>query len=188
MGAAGGRCLTPTAVIVTRGDVDLAPVLESLPGDWPVVVWDNSEREEDLKVYGHFAALSEVRTDYVYMQDDDAICPAQAILDAWNESEHADKILTNVGDSGNVTPWISWGAIFRCDLPSLAIAKYVYAYGMSDDVLLWCDMIFSTLTPWVHVDLGVQHLPHARAENRMCMRADHYAEQDRVKALAEALL
>jgi hypothetical protein len=50
-------------------------------------------------------------------------------------------------------------------------------------------MIFATLTPWVHVDLGVEHLPHARAANRMCMSGEtHYEEQNRVKRLAEALL
>lgn len=180
--------MIPTAVIVTRGDVDLEPALSGIPPQWPLVVWDNSLREKDLKVYGHFAALAEVDSEYVYMQDDDAVCPARGVLAAWDEAAHGDLILLNEADGE--TPWISWGAIFRRDLPAAAIDRYVAAYGMSDDVLLWCDMIFSTLTPWANVDLigQVQHLPHARAENRMCMRADHYAEQGRVRTLAEALL
>lgn len=178
--------MIPTAVIVTRGDVDLTPVLKSLPKAWPVVIWDNAKRDQDLKVYGHFAALAEVKTEFVYMQDDDAICPARAVLKAWKPAKHGDVILTNVGDGD--TPWISWGAIFRRDLPDAAISRYVDAYGMDDDVLLWCDLIFATLTPWVNVDLGVEHLPHARAANRMCMLPTHYQEQDRVKAKAEALL
>jgi hypothetical protein len=173
-------------VIVTRGDVDLSPVLESLPESWPVLVWNNSEKLVDLKVYGHFAALADVETEFVYMQDDDAICPAQKVLDAWDENLHANKILTNVGD--NDTPWISWGAIFHRDLPAVAINRYVDAYGFDDDVLLWCDMIFSALTPWVNVDLGAEHLPHASAPNRMWMQPGHYAEQARVRDKALALV
>lgn len=178
--------MIPTAVIVTRGDVDLAPALSGIPSSWPLVVWDNSIRPENLKVYGHFAALTYVDTEYVYMQDDDAICPADKLLAAWDEREHADKILLNEADGE--TPWISWGAIFKRDLPASAINRYVDAYGMGEDVLLWCDMIFSTLTPWVNVDLGRQTLPHASAPNRMWMQPGHYAEQQRVRDKALALV
>lgn len=177
--------MIPTAVIVTRGDIDLTPVLESLPEEWPIAIWDNSQQPEDLKVYGHFAALPEVETDYVYMQDDDAICPARELLAAWDEEKHRDVILLNEADGE--TPWISWGAIFRKDLPAPPIQRYIDAYGMSDDVLLWCDMIFSTLTPWVNVDLGRDSLPHAYATNRMWAQPGHYENQARVRDLALAL-
>lgn len=178
--------MIPTAVIVTRGDVPLGKILDSLPDEWPVAIWNNSKQPEDLKVYGHFAALGEVETEYVYMQDDDALCPAAQLLAHWDETLHADKILLN--EEEGQTPWISWGAIFHKNLPAPAIARYVDAYGMSDDVLLWCDMIFSTLTPWVNVDLGRESFPVAVAPNRMSMQPGHYEEQARVKALAEALL
>lgn len=180
-----GAVVIPTAVIVTRGDVDLAPVLDSLPAEWPVVVWDNSKREEDLKVYGHFAALIEVQTEYVYMQDDDAICPAQAVLDAWRP-EYADKILLNVPDGE--TPWISWGSIFHKDLPWPALSAYQDAYPRDDDFLLWCDVIFSTLTPWVNVDLGADHLDYAYAAYRMWKQPNHYIDQARVKERCLGLL
>jgi hypothetical protein len=179
------RPFGPTAVIVTRGDVDLRPALEAIPKEWPRVIWDNSKRSEDLKVYGHFAALAEVQTEYVYMQDDDAVCPAAALLEHWDEGLHGDKILLNEAD--DQTPWISWGAIFHRDLPAPAIQRYVDAYGMGDDVLLWCDMIFSTLTPWVNVDLGWKNLAWARADNRMCQVPTHYQEQQRVRKNCLAL-
>lgn len=179
----------PTAVLVTRGDVDMEPILKSLPSSWPVVIWDNSERPWDAKVYGHFAALPEIETEYAYFQDDDAICPAQALLDAWEESEHADKVLLNERDGE--TPWISWGGICRRDLPTKAIDRFVGAYGWSDDVLLWCDVILPAFTPWVNVDLQdqvAQRYDVYRRENRMVMQPNHYPEQRRVKALCEALL
>lgn len=182
-GAGGG--VIPTAVIVTRGDVDLQPVLDSLPKSWPVVIWNNSERLADLKVYGHFAALAEVQTEFCFMQDDDAICPAAELLKAW-KPKYADLIFTNVGDGD--TPWISWGAIFHKDLPGPAIERYVDAYGMDDDVLYWCDLIFSALTPWTNIDLGVEHLPHYRAANRMVMKPTHYSEQARILEKCAALI
>lgn len=178
--------MIPTAVIVTRGDVDLTPVLESLPAEWPVCIWDNSKRPEDLKVYGHFAALAEIDTEYAYCQDDDAVCPAADVLAAWDESKHAGRILLNEADGE--TPWISWGAIFHKDLPAPAIQRFVDAYGMSDDVLLWCDLIFSQLTPWTNVDLGWRNLPWARAANRMVMKDTHYSEQARIRGLCAELL
>lgn len=183
--AYGGGRVIPTAVLVTRGDVDLTPVLDSLPAEWPRIVWDNSCRTTDLKVYGHFAALDEIETEYAFCQDDDAICPAAELLAAWDESKHADKILLNEADGE--TPWISWGGIFHKALPAAAIGKFVAAYGMSDDVLLWCDLIFSELTPWVNVDLGWENLPHFRAQNRMVMLPTHYAEQARIRELCAAL-
>lgn len=178
--------MIPTAVIVTRGDVSLEPVLESLPPEWPVCIWNNAEREQDLKVYGHFAALAEVETEYVVMQDDDAVCPLAELHAAWDESLHADRILLNEADGE--TPWISWGAIFHRDLPAKAIDRFVAEYGMSDDVLLWCDLIFSQFTPWTNVNLGWRNLPWSRAANRMVMKPTHYDEQARIRALCASLL
>ncbi len=180
-----GAGVIPTAVIVTRGNVDLEPVLNGIPKEWPRVIWDNSQRDENLKVYGHFAALAEVETEFSYTQDDDAICPAAELLALWDEKQHGGKILLNEADGQ--TPWISWGAIFHKDLPGLAIERFVDAYGMSDDVLLWCDLIFSELTPWVNVDLGWENLPYFRDLGRMVMHPDHYKEQERIRELCAPL-
>jgi hypothetical protein len=37
-----------SAIIVTRGNVDLAPVLDSLPPDWEQVIWDNGKGVVDV--------------------------------------------------------------------------------------------------------------------------------------------
>ena len=57
-----------TAIIVTRGDHDLAPIIgqDSPEAVQEVVVWDNAaEDRRDLKVYGRYAAIAEAshRTD-----------------------------------------------------------------------------------------------------------------------------
>lgn len=194
MACGGGSVSLPvdqvTAVITTRGDVDLSPVLDSLkPVFGPrIVVWNNAEREWDMKVYGYFAALSEVITPYVFTQADDAIVDAQALLDAWTPDD-ADRILLNVADGD--TPWISFGGVFRKDLPDLPLARYMdtYADGMlNEDILLWCEVIFCELTPWRNVDLGKRDLPHQANSNRMEHQPTHYTEQARVRELARKLL
>lgn len=79
-----------SAIIVTRGDVDLAPVLRSLPEEWEIVIWDNSghltiipsgaaEADHevpdvaDLAVYGRYAAIQYASHEIIYVQDDDCI-------------------------------------------------------------------------------------------------------------------
>ncbi len=185
MGARAGGGVIPTVVIPTRGDVDLAPVLASLPPEWPVVVWDNSDRDRDLRVYGRYAALAEVETEYVYTQDDDAICPAQLIADAFNPVTDRDRIVLNERDGE--TPWVAGGAIFHRDLPAAALERFIARYGMGDDVLWWADVIVAALTQWRNEWFGCESLDWHNDPNRMFMQPTHYTEQARVRRLCEEL-
>lgn len=171
-------------MIPTRGDVDLTPILASLPPAWPVVVWDNLTRPENLRVYGRYAALAEVETEFVYTQDDDAICPAAQIARAWKRS-YRDMVFLNADDGE--TPWLGFGSIFRRDLPYVAIDRFTARYGWSDDVLWWADVIVSQLTSWRNQPFGFESLPYAVEEHRMFMQPDHYAEQARIRELCEQL-
>lgn len=93
-----------SAIIVTRGDVDLAPVLESLPTEWERIIWDNGAGKvvrhgpqgsgseavwagvSDLIVFGRYAAIKHASQDLIYCQDDDVIVSdPQAIVDTWLE-------------------------------------------------------------------------------------------------------
>jgi hypothetical protein len=105
-----------SAIIVTRGNVDLKPVLNSLPWEWEIIVWDNSygyvkrqppggrdwntwtsigrgPNAPDLSVYGRYAAIEYASHDLIYVQDDDVIVSdPQAIVVAWYEAlEHPDN-------------------------------------------------------------------------------------------------
>jgi hypothetical protein len=95
-----------SAIIVTRGNVDLTPILNSLPPEWEIVIWDNERgmvsrytrhRDQylveaadgdplpDLAVYGRYAAIQYATHDLIYVQDDDVIVSdPQAIVDAWD--------------------------------------------------------------------------------------------------------
>lgn len=61
-----------TAVIVTRGDCDLEPILASLIFD-DVVIWNN-EVAIDYGAYGRYVAIRDhAKREVVYVQDDDCV-------------------------------------------------------------------------------------------------------------------
>lgn len=83
-----------SAIIVTRGDVDLTQIIQSIPKDWQCLVWDNGAGKlfdydlanfyttwsyatwieaKDLSVYGRYAAVEHAAGDLIYVQDDDVI-------------------------------------------------------------------------------------------------------------------
>ncbi len=106
-----------TACLVTRGDVDMRPVLASLPDDWEVLVYDNGrgiiskrvlgtllakiivgDTLPDLKVYGRYHAVKWARDDLIYVQDDDCIVSdPQAITDQWATIYEESPMLRQVG-------------------------------------------------------------------------------------------
>jgi len=85
-----------SAILVTRGNVDLAPIEASIPTEWELVVWDNGRRvvrtwaagrregfayaAEDVSVYGRYAAIEHASGDVIYVQDDDAIVSDPAAI------------------------------------------------------------------------------------------------------------
>ncbi len=95
-----------SAIVVTRGDVSMVPVMESLPMEWERMVWNNDgglyywdefqanfkkgefapqvRHDTDLGVYGRYAAIEYASHDLIYVQDDDCIVSdPQAIVDEW---------------------------------------------------------------------------------------------------------
>lgn len=79
--------------VVTRGNVDLAPILEHVPHDWETLIWDNSKRGVNMAVYGRFCTMLEARNDIVAFVDDDVV------FAEWKKLEYTyrDK-LDKVGD------------------------------------------------------------------------------------------
>ena len=87
-----------SACLVTRGDIDMHPIVDSLPNEWEVVIWNNgaglctvlppgrpksgySEWEiEDCAVYGRYAAIAHASGDLIYVQDDDVLVSEPATI------------------------------------------------------------------------------------------------------------
>jgi hypothetical protein len=115
-----------SAIVVTRGNVDMKPVLASLPEEWEKIVWDNSRiipyapeyaffgpgatparvvgpranGGMDFSVYGRYAAIEFASYDLIYAQDDDVIVSdPQAIVTA--HAQYSPSTWGNFADPNN---------------------------------------------------------------------------------------
>jgi hypothetical protein len=167
-----------SAIIVTRGDVDLAPILATLPyGE--VVIWDNSERERDAKTFGRFLAIAEAKNDVIYFQDDDVIFTEhEQLLAAYEPGQ----LTANMP-----SPWYEECSydVFRCalvgagslvprDLPWEAFQRYLAEWPEDDLFLDYCDFVHGILTSSRRFDFGYTILPHASAPNRIYTQPGAY--------------
>jgi len=169
-----------SAVLVTRGDVDLREIVDSIgrAGVRDLLVWNNSFEPIDLKVFGRYAAMADVRNELVYVQDDDAVCPVAEIIAAYAGCDA--PLLVNV--PAGEKPWVAWGAVLHRGAAMLALDTYQHHYSTDDDFVSWADVIVSSFTAWESIDLGHRDLPWATAPNRMSLQPDHYPGQARVEA------
>jgi hypothetical protein len=168
-----------TAVVVTKGDEDLTPVVDSLRGQGfcAVMVWDNSEHLEDLKVFGRYMLAVDAPTEYVYVQDDDCIVDAKAIAADYQPGEllcnvrpHHHQVYSSMYQGITL---VGWGAIF----PKLMVDFKAYLTKYPCDELFYreCDRIFTWLnrakTRVVHHP--IVDLPHALWKDRMGCEKRH---------------
>jgi hypothetical protein len=160
-----------SACLVTRGDCDLTPILETLPFD-DIVVWNNSVRE-DLGIYGRYAAIEEAKHDVIYTQDDDVLVTChQQLLDAYDG-----RLLCNYPQPWDI-PWVARGALFHRDMPRRAFDRYLAVYPFDRFLTHFgCDGIFSLLTPHKVVNFGSVDLPHGFAEGRVSTSPGWYDDK-----------
>lgn len=112
-----------SAVIVTRGDVDLTRIIGSLPDEWEKIIWDNgakscyqvpdppivtsygiirnsrlSEQVPDLSVYGRYAAIEHAHGDLIYVQDDDCVVsdPEQIVWESDSGGSEYGRLVCNM--------------------------------------------------------------------------------------------
>ncbi len=181
-----------TAVLVTRGDVDLQPIIESLPyGE--VVIWNNRLRPRDEKVWGRYLALDEADSSVIYFQDDDCIVPPEThrlLLDGYAPGH----VTGNIAQLPDVerrlrlyhdTTLLGWGCLFDRWLPSKAFARYLHHYPIDDEFRygLGAEIVFPMLTPSRTVTGPIEWLIEDGAEvqhrdNRMWRQPDFYRDLD----------
>lgn len=190
-----------SAVIPTRGDVDLSEVLDSLPRGWQKIIWDNSKRD-DLAVYGRYAAIAEADHPVIYTQDDDIVLTPDAISElvtAWQVPSWAnrDYIVANMPDRFRHDFYrdhclVGFGAMFHRSLPADAFKQFCGHPGsgwpwppmVTDHFYRTCDIVFTALTPRILVDVPYRDLPHAHADNRMWKQPGHVSERRDMLELA----
>jgi hypothetical protein len=171
-----------SAVLVTRGDVDMAPVLDSLPFD-EVVVWDNSQRPEDFQCYGRFAGIAETTRPFIYVQDDDIVVPVQALLDAYEPAKGS--ILANKKPDEEWR-FLGVGSLFPRELAD-CFGPYAALYGMDQDFYRAADVVFAYQHGYESVWVGYEELEWSRAPNRMYLQPGHYEVRERLRARTLAL-
>jgi hypothetical protein len=174
-----------TAVIVTRGDVPLEPVLDSLIFD-DVIVWDNSI-QGDKKTYGRYLAAFSGATDVIYSQDDDIVHTPEAqaqILAAydgrfltgcmwpeWSAGAKEQGIPNGYDDL--VFP--GSGSISNRWLWEDCVEDYLAEWPLDDFFHLWSDTIIGVISPTKQLDIRFEELEWGNNGNRMAHMDDAVA-------------
>jgi hypothetical protein len=157
-----------TACLITRGDVDLDPILETLPYKH-VRIWGPDQPE--MHVFGRYVAMFEAKTPVVYTQDDDCIFRDHEELLARYEPG---RIVANYGHGDNPDGYddmalVHGGALMDADLPARAFSRYLQRYPLDEGFLREADMINGTISPHTHTDLEFEiRMEIATRPNRMC--------------------
>jgi len=184
-----------SAVIVTRGNTDLTPVLDSLIFE-DVVVLDNSREPEDMKTYGRVVALGSARSPIVFSQDDDIIHTPEdqarivaaytpgvltgCMWPEWSDGARAQGITDGYDDL--VFP--GSGSVYDRPTIDAAVSRYLQHHPFDDFFLLWCDTIVGILAPTRQLDIRFEALPEAEADYRMCNLPD--AVEQKTEAIRRA--
>lgn len=155
-----------SAVIVTRGDVDLGPCLSSIVADEVII------RRGQGGVWPRWAAALHAKHDVIYVQDDDCVVDFAAVIAAYDPAVVTCNMLTSHrSDYPDGVALVGWGAVFHRSMLNVF-------EGWEIDDLFWreADRVFTGLNPLRLIDLGVTHLPHAHGAERMGREARHGAD------------
>lgn len=175
-----------SAVLVTKGDHDLTPILASIEeaGIEDVVLWDNSQRD-DLSCYGRYAGIAEARHKIIYHQDDDLIAPVGEILSDYRPRRDRWAIVAN---NRHDEEWqlTAMGTIFHRSLAD-CFRRYIALYGEDADFHRVSDVVFAYQHPYRRLHLGYEDLPWQTAPDRMYHQPDHYEVRIRARLRTLAL-
>ncbi len=150
-----------SAVLVTRGNVDMTEILDQLTADGieDIVIWNNAERQRDMSCYGRYLAIGEAKNEYIFHQDDDLVSPAGELLKHYDPVRDRHSILMN-NRIDEEWPLTAIGALFHRDLAD-CFDEYVAEYGFDDDFCRVCDVVFAYQHPIRRLVLGYRDLPWA---------------------------
>ena len=174
-------------MLVTRGDVDMTPVVESIraAGVNDIVLWDNAERPVDLSCYGRYAAISEAKHDWIYHQDDDLVAPVAELFARVDRVKDRHALVSN-NRIDEEWPLTAIGTVFHRDLAD-CFDTYIGHYGFDEDFCRVADVVFAYQHPYRRVVLGYTDLPWQTAPNSMYLQEGHMHVRIRARARTFAL-
>lgn len=173
-----------SAVIVTKGDVDLAPILETLP--YPeTIVWDNSQLPWDMKTLGRHLAESKCSNDVIYHQDDDLVFRNHDQLLAAYEPGRITANMPSpwyekVGYPEKRQVMLGAGSLIDKGLAWAALGRYLAVHPFDDDLLVYCDCVIGALVPSFRVDFGYEPLPQCEWPNRISTQPGCWERKDKI--------
>lgn len=176
-----------TAVIVTRGDIDLTRQIASLEavGYGEILVWENETGTSlDMKVYGRHLAARKAKNDVIFHQDDDLILPLeshQALLAGYEDDGrmHSNMIGPEWWDHCGYNDFCFFGAgtLVHREEVERAISRYNAHYPLDDFFALYSDCVLGPLIPFKRYELTTEILPEASADNRMWRQEGEFEEK-----------
>jgi len=164
--------------------------------------WQNagSPGTSDLSVYGRYAAIKYASHDLIYVQDDDVIVSdPRAIVDEWLSTRQweisTQHLVANMPqefrhDGYTDSCLVGFGACFHREAPAKAFGRFFgtdTGYLLTRDQMHFnrcCDVVFTTLTPRVLVDIPKTDREMASDPNRMWKQPGHIEERTRMLDLA----
>lgn len=176
-----------SAVIVTRGDVDLGSVLApilSCPEVDEVII-----RRGHGGVLERWEAAAQASCDVVYTQDDDAIVDVKVVLAAYQWGKVACNMPTDRRpEYPDGIALVGWGSVFDKNSVTLSVTafpRYRTHFPNDDDLFRReADRVFTGLSPLKLIDVPFRHLPYAHGNDRMGRRPEHGAS---MKAIRERI-
>lgn len=172
-----------SAVIVTRGNVDLGPVLLRIHADEIII------RRGHGGVWERFEAARSARHEVVYTQDDDAVVEMSAVIAAYDRG----SVTCNMpADRRREYPdgiaLVGWGAVFHQAAVDV-FDEYLAAWPFDELVRREADRVFTGLNRVKLIDVPFTHLPWAEGADRMGREARHGDDlreiRKRIQAVSE---
>jgi len=184
-----------TAVIVTRGNVDLNPVYMALAPYFKatqLVTWNNRCADCDLGPFGQFyAAHFYARTPLVYFQDDDVRATAlPELLASWERGKVVCNMPQAHQDNYAAAPdrLMGFGSIFEWSMIRPTFAHYVKHFPVDKILLREPGRLFTCLNPWKVVNVGHEDMDYARDPDRLYRQPDHGSARDEMRSRAAMLM
>ena len=163
-----------SACLITKDFVYPQEILEHV-GSFPfgeILILTHSDSP-----YRKYELFAKAKFDYIYYQDDDAICPIDKLLDYAKpdminvamKQGHFDSYAKNMATMG-----LGWGSIFpKYMLASLE--RYKDKYGVDELFKRETERILTYLNyPQNRLVLPIVDLPSAMAEDRLWRQPGHY--------------
>lgn len=204
-----------SACLVTRGDVDMQPVIDSIPQGWEIVIWDNGEgrvtRSDgyaevayDLGVFGRYAAIEHATHDLVYVQDDDVIVSDPLRLaDRWVEEAEAtaggllpsyiDHVVCNMPpefrhDFYQRHALVGFGGCFDRSHAQDTFERFIADVPVKMSFFnRCCDIVLTGLSRRLLVNVEKENREMASDDNRMWKQPEHQGERQQMLDLVVPL-